>query len=86
MISGPFDALKCLTELWPSVRGLRYLKAPQHLPGSARRSQERRGSARRVRGSRRRGEAARALKRPIAPDWSQNTPQVVRNKAELIFA
>jgi hypothetical protein len=26
-ISGPFDALTCLTELWPNVRGLRYLKA-----------------------------------------------------------
>jgi hypothetical protein len=26
-ILGPFDALKCLTELWPNARGLRYLKA-----------------------------------------------------------
>ncbi|KRB58914.1 hypothetical protein ASE04_04250 [Rhizobium sp. Root708] len=26
-VSGPFDALKCLSDFWPSVRGLRYLKA-----------------------------------------------------------
>ncbi|KQV83996.1 DUF982 domain-containing protein [Rhizobium sp. Root1220] len=26
-ILGPFDALKCLADLWPSARGLRYLKA-----------------------------------------------------------
>jgi hypothetical protein len=26
-INGPFEALKCLADLWPNVRGLRYLKA-----------------------------------------------------------
>ncbi|MBW9112098.1 DUF982 domain-containing protein [Rhizobium cauense] len=26
-ILGPLDALKCLADLWPSARGLRYLKA-----------------------------------------------------------
>jgi hypothetical protein len=26
-VLGPFDALKCLTELWPNARGLQYLKA-----------------------------------------------------------
>ncbi len=27
VILGPLDALKCLADLWPSARGLRYLKA-----------------------------------------------------------
>ncbi|MBY3070267.1 DUF982 domain-containing protein [Rhizobium leguminosarum] len=26
-VNGPFDALKCLADLWPSMRGLRYIKA-----------------------------------------------------------
>ncbi|MDM9619120.1 hypothetical protein A6U87_01355 [Rhizobium sp. AC44/96] len=26
-VSGPLDALKCLSDLWPNARGLRYLKA-----------------------------------------------------------
>jgi hypothetical protein len=26
-VNGPFDALKCLTDLWPVTRGLHYLKA-----------------------------------------------------------
>jgi len=26
-VNGPFDALKCLADLWPAARGLRYLKA-----------------------------------------------------------
>ncbi|WP_454848135.1 DUF982 domain-containing protein [Rhizobium binxianense] len=26
-VNGPFDALKCLADLWPTSRGLHYLKA-----------------------------------------------------------
>ncbi|MBB2685671.1 UNVERIFIED_ORG: hypothetical protein GGD47_003267 [Rhizobium etli] len=26
-VNGPFDALKCLADLWPSARGLHYIKA-----------------------------------------------------------
>ncbi len=42
-VNGPFDALTCLTDLWPAVRGLKYLKGPQRLRA---RSMERPSKAR----------------------------------------